>query len=307
MIKAYLHDLDVMNAHTRAYIELHIAVILFGFTAILGKAILLSALVIVWWRVLLTSGSLLFFQTVRQELKTLSRQKILIYCGIGLLVGFHWLTFYGSIKIANASIALISFATTSFFTSWLEPLLLKRPFKWIELILGLLIIPGMLLIVGTLGGSHITGLLVGILSALLATIFTILNKKHIKGASSKTITFIELLSAFGLMSVIVLGQLLLGDPIEFWPSLDDFLYLIVLALLCTTLAYVLALRSLEHISAFAANLAVNLEPVYGIVLAWLIFDEHNELAANFYYGVLLIMLIVFAHPFLSRTFDKSSS
>jgi drug/metabolite transporter (DMT)-like permease len=292
-----------MNLVRWSYIELHIAVLLFGFTAILGKLILLSALIIVWWRVLLTSGSLLFFKKVRNQLGQISRRMIFIYSLIGLLVGLHWLTFYGSIKLANASVALISFATTSLFTSILEPYILKRPFSFLELGLGLLIVPGMYLIVDTLAGDLFIGFMVGILSALLATSFTILNKKYIKGADPRTITFVELTSAFILMSAIVPFEYARNPDLIFWPSGEDWIYLLILALLCTTLAYVLALRSLRHLSAFASNIAINLEPVYGILMALVIFKEHHELSPNFYLGVVLIMAIVLGHPFLTKRFS----
>ena len=292
-----------MNVVRRSYLELHLAVILFGFTAILGKLILLSALIIVWWRVLLTSGSLLFFKIVRDQLRTLKKKMILIYMLIGLLVGLHWLTFYGSIKLANASVALISFATTSLFTSVLEPYILRRPFRWIELGLGLLIIPGMYLIVDALEGDLIIGFGVGILSALLATAFTILNKKYIEGAEARTITFVELTSAFVLMSILIPFEYIRNPELIFWPSSLDWIYLMILALLCTTLAYVLALRSLKHLSAFASNLAINLEPVYGILMALLIFREDQELSSNFYFGVVLIMVIVLGHPVLAKKFS----
>ncbi|MEL7119683.1 MAG: EamA family transporter [Bacteroidota bacterium] len=297
-----------MTSVQKAYLELHIAVLLFGFTAILGDLIQLNALMLVWWRVLMTSVSLVFFIKLPKAIKAISPKILLQYGFIGVLVALHWLCFYGSIKLANASIALIAMATTSFFSSIIEPLVMKRPFEWFEMMLGLLIIPGMALIVSTTDFSLFTGLMVGLLAALLASYFTILNKKLVGTSDEMTITFFELGSSWLFLSVVIPIFYLTNsskEVVSFWPSPSDWLYLIVLSLLCTTLAYILALRSLRQLSAFASNLTVNLEPVYGIVLAWLILKENEELSIGFYVGVFIILLAIFSYPFLKKRFGKS--
>jgi len=294
-----------VNDTTRSYVELHIAVFLFGFTAILGDLIQLTALVIVWWRVLLTSLSLLIFIRVFKLFRELPRQLLLQYAGIGVLVGIHWLTFYGAIKLSNASITLICMATTSFFTAILEPIILRQPVKWFEIGLGLLIIPGMILVVNGTDFSMLPGIGVGLLSALLASIFAILNKKLVDRSDTFSITFLELGSAWLFLSLLL--------PFYFWyqpelvilpARLLDWGYIFTLALLCTTLAYVLALRSLRHLSAFASNLTVNLEPVYGILLAWVLLSENEELAPDFYWGGVIILLAVFSYPLIKRIMKK---
>lgn len=295
-----------MNSTKRAYLELHIAVLLFGFTAILGDLIQLSALALVWWRVFMTSLSFLVIVRPLKIFRSLPRRTLLAYMGIGALVGLHWIAFYGAIKLSNASIALVCMATTSFFTAIIEPLLLRQRFNWYELALGVLIIPGMALIVN---GVHIpvaSGLAVGLAAAFLAALFAILNKKLSGTLDEISVSFIELSSAWLFLSVVWLA--LSGtnfDNPEFWPSPGDWFYLIVLALLCTTLAYVLALRSLRYLSAFTSNLTVNLEPVYGIALAWLILREDKDLSGNFYWGVGIILLAILIHPLLKRYFEGS--
>ena len=286
----------------RAYLELHIAVFLFGFTAILGDLIQLSALQIVWWRVLITAISLLFFIRFGKNLPNIPRKRILQYMGIGCIVALHWLCFYGAIKFANASIALVAMATSSTFTSFIEPFVLKARFKWYELILGLLVIPGMVLIVNGTELDMRLGLWVGLAAAFLASLFSILNKKLIQHSDPLQITFLEIGSAWLFLTLLLPFYLLRAD----WaiPGMWDWVYLIILALLCTTLAYVLALKSLKHISAFASNLVVNLEPVYGIILAWILLNEHEELTPAFYMGGIVILAVVFTYPLLRKKFEK---
>lgn len=291
-----------MNPETRAYIELHIAVFLFGFTAILGDLIQLPALTLVWWRVFITSISLLFLIKVIRLFRTLPRKRLLQFMGIGVLVALHWLAFYGAIKLANASIALVAMATTSFFTSMIEPFVMQQRVKWYEIALGVLIIPGMMLVANGTEFSMLTGLWVGIVAAFLAALFATLNKKLIGNQNVLEITFLELGSAWLFLSLVLPVLFLISDlNITFVPpSAMDWLYLLVLALLCTTLAYALALKSLRHLTAFASNLTINMEPVYGIIMAWILLNENEELTSNFYWGVVIILLAVFSYPILRR-------
>lgn len=293
----------------KAYLELHLAVFLFGFTAILGKLISIPSVSLVWWRVLITSVSLLLLVGIVRTLREVQLKHILQYLGIGCIVALHWITFFGSIKVSNVSIALVAFATTSFFTSLLEPLILRQRLLGIEIILGLLIIPAMLLIVHNVDPEMHSGILLGLVSAVLAALFASLNKLLISHARPQQITFFELSSAFIFISLILVilyfalpeGKLLYGVDFKLHiPKGIDWVYLCILALACTTFAYVLAVRSLHHLSAFAANLVVNLEPVYGIALAWLLLKENRELTPGFYLGVSIILCVLFLYPILKR-------
>ena len=289
-----------MDATKRAYLELHIAVFLWGFTAILGDVIQLSALMLVWWRVLITSISLVFMIRLGKALRKLTRKTILQFAFVGALTGLHWLTFFGAIKLSNASITLVSMATCAFFTAIIEPLILRSPVKWWEIFLGFLVIPGMALVVENVDVSMHAGIWVGLLSAFLAAVFSILNKKWIHNAEPLSITFIEMTSAWLLLSLFMPFYFQSEPDASLAPTLQDFALLLILALACTTLTWVLALRSLKHLSAFASTLTVNLEPVYGIFLAWIILKEDKELSPGFYWGVLLIMVVVFSYPLLNR-------
>jgi drug/metabolite transporter (DMT)-like permease len=292
-------------SQTRAYLELHLAVFLWGFTAILGDLIQLSALALVWWRVLLTSISVLFLLRKGLNLHHLTRRNIGQYAIVGVLTGLHWLTFYGAIKLSNASITLVCMATCAFFTSLIEPLIIRRRVHWNEILVGFLIVPGMALIVQNVDVKMHLGIAVGLLSSLLAAVFSTLNKKWINNAEPLPITLIEMSSAWLFLSAVLPFFFYAEPGAVLLPSAKDLALLIVLSLLCTTLTWVLCLRAMRHLTAFASNLTVNLEPVYGIFLAWLILGEQKELSPGFYGGVALILLVVFSYPFLSKLAAKS--
>jgi len=295
----YFQNTTHLNTTQRAYLELHFAVLLFGFTAILGDLITLSALVLVWWRMGITTASIPLLTKIKARLSTLPRSLILRYMSIGVLVALHWICFFGSVKLANASISLICMATTSFFTALIEPLVFRRALKWDELSLGLLMIPGIMLIVNNTEGAMILGILVGLMSAFLASLFAVLNKQLVDEAEPLTITFLELGSGWLFLSLVLPCYFYFNQEMTFLPQGYDWLWLIVLALLCTTLAYVLSLRALKHLSAFSSTLTINLEPVYGILLAWLLLDDAQELSPQFYVGCLLIIGAIFFHAFRS--------
>jgi len=291
-----------LTPEKRAHIELHIAVFLFGFTAILGHLISLSATVLVWWRVLFTVVSLAVLLPLLKVKLNISRKQVIKFILIGFIVGIHWVFFYASIKAANASIALICLATIAVFTSIIEPVVLRKPFKRYELLLGSLVIPGMALVVSVTDSSMNYGILLGISAAFLSALFSVLNKKYVADTSPYVMTFVELAGAVFILTVCV-GVLSMTHPdTPFWPEGWDWFYLLVLSLLCTTAAFLLSLRSLRYISAFTANLAINLEPVYGIVLAVLILKENKELNIWFYIGVLIILCTLFAYPLLKKKY-----
>ena len=296
-----------MQHEKRSYIELHIAVLLYGLTAILGDLIQLPAVILVWWRVFITSISLLFFIRFGKDLLSLKKSTAYPLIGIGCIVAIHWICFYGSIKLANASVALIAMATTSVFTSLLEPWIMKRKVDKLEIILGLLIIPGMALVVQSIDLSMQTGLIVGFAAAFFAALFGTLNKKYVDDSNPYIITFVELGSAWIFISLIFLVGQSHIDMSHFMPERwQDWMYIIILSLLCTTLAYILSLRALKHLTAFATNLVINLEPLYGILLAAAILKEYEQLTTNFYIGGGIIIAIVLSYPYLKKRFSTSA-
>ncbi len=298
-----------MTDEKRAYLELHFIVFLYGFTGILGKLISLSELVLVWWRMALAAlGFLLFWNLVKPIFKKENKSLILKLVGIGILVALHWVTFFGSVKYSNVSVALVCFATTTFFTAVFEPLLLKKQFNWYELGLGFLIIPGMYFVVNGIDVSMFFGVFIGIISSMLAAIFSILNKQLADQAHPMGITMVELTSGWVFLTLLLPFYFMYDSSGQLIPSgWEDILYLLILAWVCTTFAYSVNLRVLKHISAFSANLTIALEPIYSIIFAILIFKEHQELSSTFYIGVVIMMLAVFGHPILKNREQRDKS
>ena len=296
-----------MTNKLRAYFYLHFCVFIWGFTAILGKLITLKAVPLVWWRVLLATSTL-YFLIPKKQWRGLWRADFPRLFGIGVLVGLHWLCFYGAIKLSNASVAVATMATTSFFAALIEPLLLKQKMKWFELGLGILILPGMALVVGTISWDMRIGFGIGIVGALLGAIFSSLNKKVLdhNPPPPLVISFVELFAATCVCSLFLPFMLWQSPETQVLPTQQDWIWLLVLVWICTLLPYYLSLQAMRHISAFATNLTINLEPVYGVLLAALLFREDKELNPNFYLGMLIILLAVFSHPFLKHFFEKNT-
>jgi len=289
-----------MTPTGKAQWQIHFCVILWGFTAILGKLITLQALALVWWRMLIVVGALALVPTVWRGLRAMPLRLIAAYAGIGCLVALHWLTFYAAIKLANASVAATCMGVGPAFLALVEPWLTGRRFDARELALGVLVIPGVVLVAGGVPASMHLGLGVGILSALLVALFGALNKRLVEHADPLTVTGVEL--GAGTLLLTALAPLLPHDgPLLPIPELHDLILLLILSIGCTLLPYTVALAALRKLSAFYVQLATNLEPIYAIALAIVLLGEQRELGLMFYLGVAIILLSVFAHPLLART------
>jgi len=283
-----------------AYLQIHTAVFLWGFTAILGKWISLNEVPLVWYRMGITCLGLLFLPKVVKQLTTFGRKNLLTFAGIGVLIALHWVFFYGSIKYSNVSVALSALATTSLFTSFIEPLFSKKKIRFVEVILGLVVVVGIFIIFNATPSNFTLGFVMGLIAAVLAAIFSTLNKKYVNYGDPKAITVVEMVSGFLLLSIAMPFYLQMFPKATLVPQLDDWGYLLIMALACTAFTMVIALKALKHLTAFAANLSLNLEPVYGIILAWLIFKEDKDLSPNFYFGALIIIGSVLLHPVLEN-------
>jgi drug/metabolite transporter (DMT)-like permease len=288
-------------ATRRAQWQIHFCVLLWGFTAILGKLISLPALALVCWRMVLVSLALLAWRGVRRGLAELSPRLRRIYAGIGVIVALHWLTFYGAIKLANASVAAACIGLAPVFLAVIEPWLMRTRFDPRELLLGVLVVPGVALVVGGVPTAMHAGIAVGTLSAFLVACFGALNKRYVEQAEPLTVTFVEL-GAGGLFLCVAAGvwTLLQGgfSAAEWLPGPRDAALLLTLALACTLLPFALSLVALRRLSAFQAQLAVNLEPVYAVALAALLLSEQRELGPSFYAGVAIILGAVLLHPWI---------
>lgn len=283
----------------RAYWFLHISIVLFGFTAILGKLIELREVMLVWHRLWITVVSVAFIPGVIKALGKMTRTEIIRFMGIGLITCLHWLAFYGAIKLSNVSIALSCLATASLFTSFIEPWVFKRKINPLEVFLGVAVAVGIIIITRATFGYR-EGILVGLAAALLAAIFSTLNKKYMQNHNPITMTFLELGTGFVFISAFLPLYFSYFPEAVFAPSTADWGWLLVLSILCTSVAYVIALMALKEISAFNATLALNLEPVYGILMAMAIFKEHKELDIEFYIGTSIVLISVFLYPVIKR-------
>ncbi len=294
-----------LSPTAKAQLQIHFCVLLWGFTAILGKMITLPALPMVWWRMLLVVVALAVLPTVWRGLRAMPLRTLLAYSGIGALVALHWLTFYGAVKLANASVAATCIALAPVFTSVIEPWLTRKPFSLRELAFGLAVLPGVALVVGGVPDGMRIGVAVGAVSALLVAIFGSLNKRMVDGGDPLTITGVELGAGTLLLTLLaplmpMLFPAFAGDLLII-PSLHDGLLLLALSLTCTLLPFALSLIALRHLSAYAVQLVTNLEPVYAILLAIVLLGEQRELTPLFYLGVAIILGAVFLHPLLNRS------
>lgn len=275
----------------KAFISLHAAIFLAGFTGVLGRIISLNEFMLVWYRLLITILTLGIILWLRRSFPKKPFRSLLPVFGVGAVVALHWVTFYGSIKYANVSIALVCFSTLGFFSALLEPLLLSKKISYSELLLGMISITGVYLIFH-FDTRYKTGIIFGVVSAVLAALFTVLNKKVVEKHNASNITLIEMTGGFIMLSVLMPLYLFFFDLHVELPETRDWLWLLLLSWLCTVLAFYLSLNALKRISPFTVNLSYNLEPVYGIALAFLIYQENKDLGKSFYTGLLLIIIAV---------------
>ena len=293
-----------MTPVAKAHWQIHVCVLLWGFTAILGKLITLPALPLVWWRMLLVAAVLMLVPRVWRGLRAMPPRLLLAYTGVGALVALHWLTFYGAVKLANASVAATCMALATVFVALIEPLVARSRFSWRELALGVAVLPGVALVVGGIPDGMRIGVAVGALSAVFVACFGSLNKRLVERADPLTVTALEL--GAGTLTLTLLAPLMpllfpaFAGSLLVLPGLHDGAYLLLLAFACTLLPFALSLVALRHMSAFAAQLAVNLEPVYAIALAILLLGEQRELSPRFYVGVAIILAAVLLYPLLAR-------
>jgi drug/metabolite transporter (DMT)-like permease len=291
-----------MNPHRRALLELHACVVLWGFTAILGKLITLPATQLVWWRMLLVTLALACIPRVWRGLARIPARLRGVYAGIGGVVAVHWLAFYGSVKLANASVAATTMALAPVVTALIEPWITGARFERHNLLLGILVIPGVALVVGGIPGSMHLGFWLGVVSAALAAVYNALNKRHLGQYDAMTVTWLELGAGFLLVTALIpllsAGMTLQGAIVL--PDVQDSAWLLVLAILCTLVPFAVSLGTLRHLSAFTTQLAINLEPVYAIGIAVLFLGEARDLDGLFYLGVAIVMGAVFGHGWLTQ-------
>ncbi|MEO9475225.1 MAG: DMT family transporter [Cyclobacteriaceae bacterium] len=285
---------------------LHLLVVIWGFTAILGAVIELPSVELVFFRTLIAAVGLLVVILVWKKGVFLSApQDYFLILFIGTIVAGHWILFFLAAKIANISICLAGMATCSLWTSFLEPLFTKRRIKPFEVALSVIAFAG-IIVIFNVEFDNILGFSIACLSALLAAVFSVINAKLIKRIDPYVITLYEMIGACISIALFFPFYLQMDgvDSLHLNPSLSDWGYLLILSLVCTVFAYSYSVLLMKRLSAFFVNLTTNLEPVYGIIMALLLFPEKEKMTSGFYLGTGLILLSVLVYPIINRAYKR---
>ena len=278
--------------------SLHLMVVILGLTGVFGKLISLGAIHLVWYRMGIAFISLAIFLAFKKQLFSVSKKDFIGLLGVGALVTFHWLCFFESIKVSTVSVAVVCLATSSLFSALIEPFFFKRKFLFYEVIMGVVVVVALAFIMGT-ETKYFWGYFYGIIAALLATLFTLFNAKYINKVGAAKITMIEMLSGVIIISCILFFQ---KDYTVFTNkvSITDLTYLIILGTLCTAMVFVWLTEIMRHITPYSLIMAINLEPVYSIIFALIIFGDKELMSSSFYFGSCVIIGIVFLDGYLKN-------
>lgn len=278
------------NDNIKSYLHLHLIVFIWGFTAVLGKLISLQALDLVWFRMALAVLFLLTYVIYKKESLKIPLHIFAGFMLAGIIITAHWFTFYEAIKVSNISITLACLSTGAFFASILEPIFYKRKVIWYEVFFGILVILG-LLIIFNVETQYKTGILLALLSAFLSALFSVINGKYAKEFSPNVISVYELSGGFFFLTLFLFFSEKL-TPSFFTISKNDFLWLLVLSSVCTAYAFSSSVKVMKYLSPYTVMLTINLEPIYGIILAVLVFKDSEHMSPMFYLGALLILITV---------------
>ena len=291
---------------TRDYLRLHFIVLLWGFTAILGALITVPSVEIVFYRTLFAFIGLGILLKLRKRTLRLPREAVLPILGTGALIAAHWILFFAAARVANVSVCLAGMATCSLWTSFIEPVFNKKKIRIFEVMLGLLALAG-LWVIFQFDFQYKWGIIMAVLSAFLSALFTVLNGKFTRNHNAYSITFYEMIGAW--VSIVLFlpfyARYFTADGMIHLDATNmDWIYLLILALICTVFAYSESVELMKRLSAFIVNLTVNLEPVYGIIMALILFPEKEKMPGNFYLGTSLILVSVLLYPLFNRYYRR---
>ena len=293
------------NDRLKSYLHLHLIVFIWGFTAVLGALISIDALPLVWYRMLLASGFVWMYIYWKKFDLRVSRRTLIGFVLAGIVIAVHWLTFFMAIKVSNVSITLAMMSTGALFAAIIEPFYYKRAIIWYEIVLGLLVMIG-LFIIFRVEGDYTFGIILALISAFLSALFSMINGKFAQVHRPSVISFYELLSGFLFLTLflIVTGGF---DVAFFQLSSSDWIYMLILASVCTGYAFIASVHVMKFLTPYTVMLTINLEPVYGILLAFFVFGEQEKMSSAFYLGALLILSTVLANGILKNLKKIKSS
>src|ERR1043165_3433734 len=278
----------------KAFFQLHLAVFLAGFTGILGRLITLNEGLLVWYRLFISAVSMWILFSVTKKLQRISKKDILKLTFLGFLVSLHWVAFYGSIKYSNVSVALVCFSAVGFFTALLEPLITRKKMSRVELLLGVIVIAG-ISIIFQFDPRYKTGIILGVTCAMLLAVTVIFLRSFLQRINPETVLTYQLSGGLITLSALMPFYLKLFPTNYIIPDSRAWLWLLFLSWVCSVLAFQLSTRALKKLSAFTVNLSFNLEPVYGIILAFIVFGESKNLGWSFFVGLSLIAISLILH------------
>ncbi|MDF3076424.1 MAG: EamA family transporter [Sphingobacteriaceae bacterium] len=293
----------MLKAHSvsRNLLVLHATVFVWGFTGILGQLISISAVHLVWYRVLIAFTTLfIYFKATKTDIKV-TRETFLKLFFTGALVGGHWILFFQSIKLSTVSVALVCLSSITLFTATLEPILKKQKISKLEICTGMAIICGIYLIF-KFESRYTAGIICGLTCALFASLFSIINSKQVKNRPAPIISFYELIGAWVWISIYLAATS--GFDSSMSLNTSDLLYLLLLGTVCTSVAYVAGVSVMKELSAYQVALITNLEPVYGIILAYIFFAKQEQMTPGFYLGACVVLAAVFLSPYIRTHFEK---
>lgn len=288
----------------RSLITLHLTVFIWGFTGILGALITIPATQLVWYRVLIAAISLLIWLGVSKTEFKVSTKSLVRLFATGAILALHWILFFHSIKISTVSVTLVSLSSITLFTSILEPIINRKSISKLEVIIGLFIITGIYMIF-EFERNYTLGIITGLVSAICASMFSIINAKLVKQIKSSVISFYELLAAWIWITIYFLATNSIAK-INI-PNQNDLIFLLILGVICTAIAYVAGVSVMKELSAFRVALITNLEPIYGIIMAYIFFGEKEEMSIGFYLGSLLILGSIVSFPYLLKRKNRNKN
>lgn len=284
------------------YLHLHFIVFIWGFTAVLGALITLEALPLVWYRMWIATGFVLIYLLIRKEKLKFPLKVLGQFALSGIIIGAHWLTFFAAIKVSNVSVTLAVLSTGAFFASLLEPLFYRRKIVFYEVAFGLVVMVGLYLIFD-LTTSYTLGIILALTAAFLSALFSVLNGKLVLKHKASVISFYELL--FGAVGISIFLAFTEGFSADFFKiAASDWMYLLLLATFCTAYAFIASVYVMRWISPYTVMLTINMEPIYGIILALLILGESEKMESQFYFGAAIILFTVLANGAIKLTKER---
>lgn len=280
----------MLSDNVKSYLHLHLIVFVWGFTAVLGALISLDSLPLVWFRMVLAVLFVALYIIYQKIPINVSSKVLLQLLFAGVIIALHWFTFFRAIKVSNVSVTLACLSTGAFFASFLEPLLFGRKVVWYEVFFGIIVVIG-LSIIFRVESRYVEGILLALTSAFLSALFSVYNSKFAKLYNPTMISFYELTGGIIFFSLLLLGS---GSfSVDFFTiSASDWLYLAILSSFCTAYAFIASVKVMRFLSPYTVMLTINLEPIYGIILAVLVFHEKEQMSLHFYLGALIILATV---------------